>query len=84
MYKWLEDLGYDRYLFPTRSRLFVLTIHSEKYVPLIVQDAMLTDLDARTNLLVIEKFGQTMKRSKTGYNLLYTFSDKIFGYSYAV
>ena len=84
MFKWLEDLGYDRGLFPTRSRLFVLSIHSDKLLPLTVQDAMQTDLDARTMLLVMDKFGQEMKRSKAGYNLLYTFSDKIFGYSYAV
>jgi hypothetical protein len=58
MFKWLQDLGYDRSLFPTRSRLFVLTIHSEKKLPLTVRDAMQTDLDARTSLLIMNKFGQ--------------------------
>jgi hypothetical protein len=34
--------------------------------------------------MTIEKFGQELKKSKKGYKLLYTFSDKVFGYSYAV
>ena len=41
-------------------------------------------MDLRTNLLVIEKFGQELKNSKSGYRLVYSFSDKIFGYSYAI
>ena len=84
MFKWLDALGFDRNLFPTRSRNFVISIHSAVPIPLTVQDAVLTDLDARTTLLIIERFGQEMKKSKAGFRLLYTYSDKIVGYSYAV
>ena len=45
---------------------------------------MQTDLDVRTTLLVMEKFGHEVKKSKQGYRLMYTFSDKIFGYSYGI
>ena len=58
IYKWLENLGYDTDLNPVRSRLFVLSIHSiGKPIQVDVRDAVATDLDVRTNLLVIEKFG---------------------------
>lgn len=84
MFEWLENLGYNRNLFPTRSRNFVLTIHSDTELPVTVQDATQTDLDTRTTLLIIEKFGQELKKSKSGYRLLYTFSDKVSGFTYAI
>ena len=84
MFQWLENLGYDRDLYSVRSRTFVLSVHSEKDVEVNVRDAVQTDIDQRTTLLVIEKFGQEIKKSKSGYRLLYTFSDKIYGYSYAI
>jgi len=40
-----------------RSRCFILTFHSAIEVSVTVRDAIQTDLDARTNLLVIDKFG---------------------------
>lgn len=39
-----------------------------------MRDAVQTDLDARTNLLIIEKFGQELENKK-GYKILYTFSE---------
>ena len=58
IFKWLEALGYDQDLYPVRSRLFVLSLHSDNQVNVDVRDAVQTDLDLRTNLLVIDKFGQ--------------------------
>jgi hypothetical protein len=57
-WQWLENLGYDRDLYSVRSRCFMLTCHSAAEVSLTVRDAVQTDLDSRTNLLVIDKFGQ--------------------------
>lgn len=48
-----------------------------------VRDAIQTDLDARTNLLIIERFGQELENRK-GYKILYTFSEQIHAYSYAL
>jgi hypothetical protein len=39
-----------------------------------VRDAVQTDLDTRTNLLIIEKYGQELENKK-GYKLLYTYSE---------
>jgi hypothetical protein len=82
--QWLENLGYDKFLYPVRSRCFVMSFHSDLPVSVKVKDAVTTDLDTRTSLLVMEKFGHEQKKSKQGYRLLYTFSDKILGYTYGV
>ena len=84
MYDWLYNLGFDNQLFPVRSRLFTLTIHSSELLECKVKDAVQTDLDQRASLLVVEKFGQEIKKSEKGYRVLYTVSDKIFGYTYAI
>lgn len=48
-----------------------------------MRDAVQTDLDARTNLLVIDKFGQELENKK-GYKLYYTFSEQVHAYTYAI
>lgn len=46
-------------------------------------DAINTDIDARTNLLIAEKFGQFLEQ-KPAYDILYTFSEQIVAYTYFV
>ena len=58
-------------------------MHSTGEVAVTVRDAVQTDLDTRTNLLIIEKYGQELENKK-GYKLLYTFSAQIHANSYAV
>jgi len=53
MFTWLQNLGYDADLFSVRSRCFMLTLHSSNELQVTVRDAVQTDLDMRTNLLVI-------------------------------
>ena len=55
--QWLDNLGYDKDLYSVRSRSFVMTFHSEGEVGITVRDAIQTDLDARANILVINRFG---------------------------
>lgn len=83
VWQWLENLGYDRDLYSVRSRCFVLTLHSSAEVAVTVRDAVQTDLDTRTNLLVLERYGQEHE-NRRGYKLLYTFSEQVHAYSYAV
>jgi len=83
IFEWFENLGYDRDLYPIRSRCFVLSLHSSNELDLQVRDAIQTDLDARTNLLIAEKFGQFLEQ-KPAYDILYTFSEQILAYSYFV
>lgn len=41
-----------------------MSVHSEHPVVVDVRDAVQTDLDQRTTLLVMEKFGHEVKKSK--------------------
>ena len=61
MFEWLSNLGYDQDLYSIRSRCFILTFHSSVDLSVAVRDAVQTDLDMRTNLLVMDKFGQELE-----------------------
>ena len=61
----------------------MLTFHSVVDLSVSVRDAVQTDLDMRTNLLVMDKFGQELEVTPN-YRILYTFSEQILAYSYAV
>ena len=56
MFTWLEKLGYDDQLNSVRSRCFMLAIHSFRPVSVDGVDAVQTDIDAQTSLLIAEKF----------------------------
>ena len=61
MWIWLEKLGYDRDLYSLRSRLFSINFHSRILeigggsVEVRVRDAVPTDIDNRTNEMILEK-----------------------------
>ena len=63
IWTWLEKLGYDRDLYSLRSRLFSINFHSRILevgggsVEVRVRDAVSTDIDNRTNELILEKQG---------------------------
>ena len=76
-------MGYDRELYSVRSRCFILTFHSETEISVTVRDAIQTDLDARTNVQFIEKYGKELE-SKQGVKCFYYFSPKTHCYSYGV
>lgn len=55
-----------------------MSFHSTNPIDLKIMDALLTDLDTQTNLLILEKFGQILdKESKAAYEVMYTFSEQI-------
>ena len=80
---WLDSLGYDRELYSIRSRCFILTFHSETEISVTVRDAIQTDLDARTNVQFIERYGKELE-SKAGVKCFYYFSPKTHCYSYGI
>ena len=47
---WFFKLGYDKDFYPIRSRTFMLTIHSEEKLSVIVKDNTLTDFDNNINV----------------------------------
>ena len=57
MFQWLEALGDDQDLYSIKSRCFMLTFHSNVDLSVSVRDAIQTDLDTRTNLLTVDRFG---------------------------
>ena len=57
MFEWLACLGYDEDLYSIKSRCFMLTFHSNVDLSVSVRDAIQTDLDTRTNLLIVDRFG---------------------------
>ena len=48
-----------------------------------VRDAIQTDLDNRTNVLIIERFGKELE-VKRGLRVLFTYSEQVHTYSYGV
>lgn len=52
----------------------MMTFHSASELTTTVRDAIQTDLDMRTNLLILDKFGQDLE-SDSKYRIIYTFSE---------
>ncbi len=73
VWDWLDSLGYDRELYPGRSRTFIISFHSDAELSVTVKDAVPTDIDNKTNALIIERFGQETE-NKRGVKVLYAFS----------
>lgn len=46
-------LGYDNNLYSVRSRSFVMSIHSDIELSVVVRDAIQTDLDSRANMIYV-------------------------------
>lgn len=61
MLLWLGKLGYklvnSRFI-SERSRMFVMTIHSEHQVQMTVHDSLLSDIEFKSNELIIKEFGR--------------------------
>lgn len=51
--KWFSMLGYDNNLYSVRSRSFVMSIHSDIELSVVVRDAIQTDLDSRANMIYV-------------------------------
>ena len=66
-----EELGYSKTLHPIRSRSFVLAFHTEGELSVVVRDAVQTDLDNKTNCLILEQIGSELD-NKNGVKLLYS------------
>ena len=72
--QWLQNLGYDEDLYSIRSRVFILTMHSEAELSVTVRDAIQTDLDNKTNELILQKYGHELE-NKAEFKTIYTFSE---------
>jgi len=59
--KIFKNLGYNESLFSYRSRVFMLTIHSEEPVNLTIKEALKENIDFVANKLLIRKFGKLVE-----------------------
>jgi hypothetical protein len=83
---WLEKLGYDRDLYSVRSRVFTLTVHSrcldgEAPVELRIRDAIGTDIDEKTNKMIIKQYGKKEAEGEH-YELYSRFAKGVYAFSY--
>jgi hypothetical protein len=88
IWQYLEKLGYDHDLYSVRSRLFNVSFHSrclegEDPVEVRIRDTVGTDIDNKTNEMIIQKYGEE-EASGEGYKVFSHFSNNAFSYSYAV
>ncbi len=79
----LKNLGYDKDLNQLKQRAFNLSFHSEQPISVHMKDALLTNLDFKTNELVIESYGLVQKQTEN-YQVLYSFSEQAMVYTYAI
>lgn len=88
IWTWLEKLGYDRDLYSLRSRIFTITFHSrcldgEEPIEIRVRDAVGTDIDNKTNEMIINQFGQEEVQGE-GYKVFSYYSPTSLSYTYGV
>lgn len=61
MMDWLTKLGYSMIngsLVSERSRVFMLTIHSDSKLQLAINDTLTNDIEFKSNELIIKEFGR--------------------------
>lgn len=61
-----EKLGYNSCLFSNRTRVFMVTIHSDKPVNMSIKDALADNIDFVTTKLLIKKYGKSMDEDVIG------------------
>ena len=84
---WFEMLGYDKSLFSLRSRSFIFTVHSDHEIQCTVRDSVQTDLDSKTNAMIIDARGtdmETCQKENQGVIARYYLSKGVHCYSYGV
>ncbi len=61
---WLNLLGYDNDLYPLKSRVFMITFHSDNPLSVSVRDALNTDLNGKVNKIILKSLGEEVKNKK--------------------
>jgi hypothetical protein len=83
--RWFEKWGYDKDLYPTESRCFMLTIHSMKPIAIQIEEATTRkDYDDLVNKMILENFGEELESKPNVYRLLSKFSDQSYTFSYGI
>jgi calpain-15 len=59
--KIFRNLGYDEKLFSYRSRVFMMTVHSEEPINVTIKESLKENIDFVANKLLIRKFGKLVE-----------------------
>ncbi len=54
----MQNLGYDKDLYPIKSRNFVLSIHSDNAIKVEPKDCLNNDLNSQVNNMILKIFGK--------------------------
>ncbi len=71
VFEWLSKLGYDKELFSSFSRSFIVTFHSEHPLSLQVGDTVGTNLEEAAQKIILRERGNVLE-NKAEACLLYT------------
>ena len=84
----LKNLGYSENLFSFRTRVFALTLHSDKKIKVTVEDGFKNCIDIIVNKLLIKRYGKNIDESSdtntSEVQGFYYFNKKIHCYSYGI
>ena len=83
IWDWLTALGYDRDFYSVKSRVFVLTVHSMQRLKLTVRDALDSNLDKITTLILLKKYGKK-KNDQNELDLLSLVETDAAAFTYGV
>jgi hypothetical protein len=85
IWRWFEKWGYDKDLYPSESRCFMLTMHSINSVAIQIEEASIKkDYDELVNKMIIERFGEELESKPNAYRLLHKFYESSYTFSYAI
>jgi len=54
----MQNLGYDKDLYPMKSRNYVLSIHSDNALKIDAKDCLNNDLNYQVNNMILKIFGK--------------------------
>ena len=54
----MQNLGYDKDLYPMKSRNYVLSIHSDNALKIDAKDCLINDLNYQVNNMILKIFGK--------------------------
>ena len=89
MWDWLNRLGYDQDLYSLKSRVIVVTWHSEAPINVSTQDALNTGIDQKVNRMLLDIMMREIGWkdefiAKDGWKVVNYFNEDAYSYSVGV
>ena len=85
VWRWFEKWGYDKDLYSTESRCFMLTIHSGQPISIQIEEANpKKDYDNLVHKMILERFGEELESRPSVYRVLNKFSEQSYTFTYGI